>query len=154
MILNFKVFILFLDILSHFCKKKPYSFLLNLKLILIESASFDNQKLEARPKINKFRAPCLKAKNWRFKDRMNEMVKSRITLTFYIICKFFFAYSLKKGGFCYINFLISPHELFLFKILEDDQRKRTRQARDPFPPSGGKGRNIGCSIWPQSPSFP
>ena len=64
---------------------------------------------------------------------------------------FLFLHSLKKnfkkGGFCYITFLISPHELILFKILEDDQRKRSRQAR-------GKGGDDVYSIWPQSPFFP
>ena len=68
--------------------------------MLIESAPFESQKLEARPKINKFRAPRLTTKNWRFKDRMNEKVKSRITLTFFfLLFASFFLHILKKKGF-------------------------------------------------------
>ena len=61
---------------------------------------------------------------------------------------------MKKRGFFYINFLISPHELISYKILVDDQQKRTRQALDLFPPGWEKGGDVGVSTWPQSPFLP
>ena len=74
-------------------------------------------------------------------------------INYYLFTSFFSGIFFKKRSFCYINFLISPHGLFLFKILEDDQWKRTRQARDPFPHGGGMGEMLDVR-YVQSLSFP
>ena len=93
--------------------------------------SFDNQKLEVQRPDEGLEGEILDNDN-----------------NFLICASFYFYIFLEKSVFCYINFFLLPHGLILFKILEDDQRKRTRQAQDLFPPRGGKGGDIVYWIWP------